>query len=190
MSQMVARRSRLWAVVTALVSLWSWRAGAQATTASTVKAAFLFNFAKFTEWPADVVAPGGALVLCVINDGAVGDELRDLTKDRMIDGHTVVVQSMKIGAATPGSCRLLYASGLNRVTSGALLQSIKQAPVFTVSDLVEFTELGGVAHLFVENGTMRFAINLEAAQRAGLHLSSKLLSLARIVKDDRNAIHP
>jgi hypothetical protein len=190
MSHMVARRYRLWTVVTAVVSLWSWRAGAQAATASTVKAAFLFNFAKFTEWPADAVAPGDALVLCVINDGAVGDMLRDLTKDRTIDGHALVVQTMKIGVVTPGSCRLLYASGLDRAMAGVLLESIKRAPVFTVSDLVEFTELGGVAHLFVENGTMRFAINLEAAQRAGLHLSSKLLSLARIVKDDRNAIHP
>jgi uncharacterized protein DUF4154 len=190
MPQMVARRYRLWAVVTAVVSLWSWRAGAQTATASTVKAAFLFNFAKFTEWPADALAPGGALMLCVINDGAVGDMLRDLAKDRTIDGHALVVQSMKLGVETLGSCRLLYASGLDRARSAVLLESIKRTPVFTVSDLDEFTELGGVAHLFVENGTMKFAINLEAAQRAGLHLSSKLLSLARIVKDDRNATHP
>jgi hypothetical protein len=101
-----------------------------------------------------------------------------------------VVQSVKLGAATLAACHLLYASGLDATRSAVLLESIKRTPVFTVSDLDEFTELGGVAHLFVENGTMRFAINPEAAQRAGLHLSSKLLSLARIVKDDRNAIHP
>jgi hypothetical protein len=190
MSHHAARRCRLVAVATAVVLLWSWRAAAQVATASTVRAAFLFNFAKFTEWPAAVLAPGGALVLCVINDGAVGDMLRDLTKDRLIDGHAPVVLSMKLGVVTLESCRLLYASGLDRVQSAVLLESIKRTPVFTVSDLDDFTEIGGVARLFVENGTMKFAINLEAAQRAGLHLSSKLLSLARIVKDDRNAIHP
>lgn len=183
------RRRLCWAAVAATVAFLPTFASAQNVTEPMVKAAFLFNFAKFTEWPAGVVAPGDVLVLCVINDLAVGDTLRDLTKDRTIDGHALLVQSSKLDAGTLISCRLLYASGLDRPRSVALLESLKGISVFTVGDLDEFAQIGGVAHLFVENGTMRFAINLEAAQRSGLHLSSKLLSLARIVKDDRNAIH-
>jgi len=74
--------------------------------------------------------------------------------------------------------------------SSALLESVAGKPVLTVSDLDRFAAHGGVADFFVENGTMRFSINLEAAQRNGIRLSSKLLSLARIVKDERRALHP
>jgi hypothetical protein len=187
---MVVRRyRRLWAVATAMGWLLPAVAAAQTAPASSVKAAFLYNFAKFTEWPAVAVAPGGALVLCVINDGAVADVLRDLTKDRTISGHTLLVQSLKVDAAGRQGCHLIYTAGLDATRSAGLIESIKGMPVFTVSDLEEFTDLGGIARLFIDNGTVRFAINLEAAQRAGLQLSSKLLSLARIVKDDRNAIH-
>jgi hypothetical protein len=165
-------------------------ASAQTATAPALKAAFLYNFAKFTEWPADVLAPGDPLVLCVINDSAVGEMLVDLTKGRSIDGHTLVVSTMKPDSTALASCRLLFLAGLDATRSGALLESVGGKPILTVSDLDKFAQLGGVANFFVENGTMRFAINLEAAQHAGVHLSSKLLSLAKIVKDDRNVRIP
>ncbi|MEO8076517.1 MAG: YfiR family protein, partial [Acidobacteriota bacterium] len=59
---------------------------------------------------------------------------------------------------------------------------------FTVSDLADFAAMGGTAHLFPENGRLRFAVNVESAQRAGLHLRSQLLALARIVKDEPYAM--
>jgi hypothetical protein len=157
---------------------------AQTATAPALKAAFLYNFAKFTEWPAGALGPSEPLVMCVINDRAVGDQLVELTKDKVIDGHALVVSTKKSDAADLGSCRVLFASGLDAKRSAVLIDSVVDRPVFTVSDLDGFAQRGGVAGLFVENGTMRFAINLEAVQRAKVRLSSKLLSLAKIVKDD------
>jgi uncharacterized protein DUF4154 len=174
-------------VVTAAIAVCAFTsvASAQTATAPALKAAYLLNFARFTQWPAEALAPGDPLVLCVINDRAVGEMLVDLTKDRIIDGHKLVVSSMMPDSAALASCRLLFTSGLDATRSGALLESVAGKRVLTVSDLDRFAQLGGVAGFFVENGTMRFAINLDAAQRAGIRLSSKLLSCAKIVKDDR-----
>jgi uncharacterized protein DUF4154 len=165
-------------------------AAAQTATAPALKAAFLYNFAKFTEWPDDALAPGVPLLLCVINDRAVGDMLVDLTRGHAINGHALVVSTMKPDSAELPSCRLLFMSGIDAPRSRALVDSVVGKPVLTVSDFDTFAQLGGVADFFVEHGTMRFTINLEAAQRAGIRLSSKLLSLARIVKDDRAVLHP
>jgi uncharacterized protein DUF4154 len=163
-------------------------ASAQTATAPALKAAFLYNFAKFTEWPADALPQGEPLVMCVINDRAVGEMLTDLTKGRSIDGHAVVVSTMKLDSPALAACRVLFTSGLDAARSGVLLESVGGKPVLTVSDHDKFAQLGGVANFFVENGNMRFAINLDAAQRAGVRLSSKLLNLAKIVKDDRNVL--
>ena len=161
-------------------------ASAQTATAPTLKAAFLYNFAKFTEWAADALAPGEPLVLCVINDRAVGEMLADLTKGRRIDGHALVVSTMKPDSAALTPCRLLFASGLDAARSATLLESVAGKPVLTVSDLDKFAERGGVAQLVVDKGTMGFSVNLDAMRRARILLSSKLLSLARIVKDEPN----
>jgi hypothetical protein len=158
-------------------------ASAQTATAPALKAAFLYNFAKFTEWPADVIAPGAALMLCVINDRVVGEALRALAKGNTIDGHEPVVRNMTLEAASVYSCHLLYMSGLDERRSAALLESTKSVAVLTLSDADRFAERGGVAQLYVDKGTMAFSINLDAMRRAGILLSSKLLSLARIVKD-------
>jgi hypothetical protein len=161
-------------------------ASAQTATAPALKAAFLYNFAKFTEWSADALAPGEPLVLCVINDRTVGELLAELTKGRSIDHHTLVVSMMKPDSAALAPCRLLFTSGLDAARSAALLESIAGKPVLTVSDLDKFAERGGVAQLVVDKGTMGFSVNLDAMRRARILLSSKLLSLARIVKDEPN----
>lgn len=157
---------------------------AQTATVPALKAAFLYNFAKFTEWSPDALAAGDPLQLCVINDRAVGEMLVDLTKGRSIDGHALVVSTMKPDSADLASCRLLFTSGLDAARSAALLESIAGKPVLTVSDLDKFAQHGGVAQLMVDKGTMGFSVNLDAMHRARILLSSKLLSLARIVKDE------
>jgi len=159
---------------------------AQTATAPALKAAYLLKFAPFTEWPASSLSPGGAIALCVVNDRAVADELTLLAKGRLVEGHTLVVSTPKADAAALASCHLVFASGLDAKGSAALLAAVAGKPVLTVSDMDNFAELGGVVRFFVERGTVRFAINRDAAQRAGLRLSSQLLSLAKIVKDQRD----
>ena len=180
------QRFRLfWAAVTT-TSLLSTRASAQTATAATITSAFLYNFAKFTEWPADTLATGQRIALCVIGDNAVADALELTIKGHAIESHELTVEIVKADGPLR-SCHLLYVSGLDAKRSLQLIESLKTAPVFTASDADKFAALGGVAQLTLENGRMRFAINVTAAQRARLQLSSKLLSLAQIIKDERHA---
>lgn len=158
----------------------------QTATAPALKAAYLLNFVRFTEWPAAALAPGAPITLCVVNDRVVESLLEDLAKGRIVEGHALVVVTQKPDAAALASCHLVFASDLSAKGTATLIASLARKPVLTVSDLNKFAEHGGVAHFFVEQGTIRFAVNLEAAQRAGVRLSHKLLRLAKIVKDDRD----
>jgi YfiR/HmsC-like len=178
-----------WLVVAVSVALCGPEAAeAQTATAPALKAAYLYNFAKFTTWPGEALAPAEPLVLCVLNDRAVNDGLASLALDRSIEGHALVVRATKLDSPTLNACRILFVAGLDAPGSAALLDKLAGKPILTVSDLDGFAQSGGIAGFYVEGGTLKFAINLDATQRAGLHLSSKMLSLARIIKEDRRAI--
>jgi hypothetical protein len=183
MTTMMALTRDLVILAVALIEMWSGALRAQSTTVPAVKAAFLYNFAKFAEWPADILAPGQRLSLCVIGDNAVTDALKQTIKGHTIESHELTVQVVNADGPIR-SCHLLYAGGLDAKQAIQLIDALKGAPVFTVSDGDKFAELGGVAQLILENDRMRFAINVASAQRARLQLSSKLLSLAKIVKDE------
>lgn len=177
------------AVVTALAIACGAPAAAQRVSAPDLTAAFLYNFAKFAVWPDESFPVDAPLVMCVVDDEAVASALERMTKGQTVGGHAI--QTRRVGADASGrACQVLYASGLDATRSTRLLGILKGAPVLTVSDCTRFAELGGVAHFFVENDRMRFAINVEAAQRAHVVLSSRLLSLATIVKDDPHAAQP
>jgi len=183
------RRSQLFRAVVATMTLFvSERTYGQTATAAAVTSAFLYNFAKFTEWPADALAPGQRIALCVIGANAVADALEQTIKGHTIEGHELTVEMVKPDASVR-SCHVLYASGLDEKRSLQLIETLKATPVLTASDADRFAELGGVAQLILEGGRMRFVINVTAAQRARLQLSSKLLSLARIVRDDQHVQH-
>jgi hypothetical protein len=152
-------------------------------TASVLKAAFLYNFANFTEWPVDVLAPGQQLSLCVIGDNAVADALEHTIKGRGVDNHELIVKVIKAADGPLLSCHLLYVSGFDLKRTDQLLFALSGTSIFTVSDDDRFAEIGGVAQLVLENERMRFTVNVGAARRAHLKISSKLLSLAKIIKD-------
>jgi hypothetical protein len=169
------------ALATASVAL------SQSVTVPALKAAFLYNFAKFTEWPADALAPAQRLSLCVVGDNLVADAVEQVIKGRLVEGHELTVQILKPDGPLR-SCHLLYIGGLDAKGARQLLGTLGSAPVLTVSDGDKFAESGGVAQLILENNRMRFAINVVAAQRVRLQLSSKLLSLATIIKKENRDV--
>ena len=183
------RAQRRGAAVLAALMLANAAVGAQGVAAPTLRAAFLFNFAKFSEWPADTLAPGQRLAMCVVGDAAVADALSQTIKGHAIEGHELTVAILKIDESA-SACHLLYVSASEIKRSAGLLLGVKAASVFTVSDAEGFAESGGVAQLIVENDRMRFAINIASALRRRLNISSKLLSLAEIVKDGRGVRVP
>jgi hypothetical protein len=180
------RRSVIWhcGVVAALtvVALCSSIAHAQDVTEPSLKAAFIYNFAKFTEWPADVLSGPATFNACVLGDMPIGDALERSVKGRQLGGRSISV--LRVAPEGPlKSCHLLYISGLKTSQITTIVDAIKGAPVLTISDVEDFARMGGIAHVFVDNGKMRFDLNLELAKRARLQLSSKLLVLAARVHD-------
>jgi hypothetical protein len=159
---------------------------AQVATAPELKAAFLLNFVKFTSWPASVAPDGADLTMCVVGDGRVVIALDDVTRGQRIDGRGIVVMALGRGDNAE-RCHLLYASGLRADQERSLIDATRGRPILTASDSSTFMKRGGVAAFHIAGGRMKFSVNPSAAERAQLRISSKLLSLAVIVKDGGDA---
>ena len=172
------RLQSLTARVIAILLLTPMAAAAQDVTEPALKAAFIYNFAKFTEWPADAVGTGAPLVLCVLGDAAIGEALERVVKGRTLAGH-----SISVSKAPPGrpleACHIAYVSGVTASQAAEVVAGVRDAPVLTISDVEGFTKLGGIAQFFFEHGQLRFDVKLASAKRARLQISSKLLALAR-----------
>jgi YfiR/HmsC-like len=183
---MIVRRYRFFglavAVLTALLPSASKAQSARQTTQA-LEAAFLYNFTKFTEWPSEALPPAAPLVLCIAGDSVLQKALEEVTKGRLERGHPLVIRRVEVREAL-NSCHVLYVADLNSKRALQLLEKLNGAPVLSVSNFTSFAQLGGSVHFFSENGRMRFAVNLDATQRTKLRLSSLLLNLAKIVKDD------
>ncbi len=150
---------------------------AQDVTESALKAAFIYNFVKFTEWPTDVVPAGENFVMCVLGDTAVAEALERAVKTRLLDGHSLTVVQMELGAQRV--CHVLYVSGVTAGQAAQVVARGRDAPVLTISDLDRFTELGGMVQFFFDQGRLRFSVHLDAVKRARLEISSRLLILAK-----------
>lgn len=150
---------------------------AQEVSGPALKAAFLFNFVKFTQWPADVLPDASPLDMCVVNDAAVSSALTEAVSGRVVLGHQIRVTQAS-PSDTLEDCHLVYVSGA-RSTALNVLSRVGRASVFTVSDVHAFTETGGVAQLHVQQGQLRFAVDVDTARKARLRISSRLLALAR-----------
>jgi hypothetical protein len=150
----------------------------------TVKAAFLYNFAKFVEWPADAFAgPASPIVLFVYGVDPFGDALKSL-KGKTANGRPIVVRY----AANLGElerCHLLFVSASSMALLPKILQATKSWSVLTVGDVDGFARDGGTINLVNEGQRVVIEINTEAAQRSRLKISSKLLALAKIVMPGR-----
>jgi uncharacterized protein DUF4154 len=156
-------------------------AAENATSDVAVKAAFLFNFAKFTEWPA--LAADATLTLCVVGDLKIAGALTETVRNQRISGHAVEARALA-GDAPMRSCHVLFLSMSEARRAAAALDALGTLPILTVSDIKDFARSRGVVEIFIENGRVRFCINTDAADRAGLRLSSRLLGLAKVVKDE------
>jgi hypothetical protein len=169
--------------VAALCPAWSF--AQQDVRVPALKAAFLANFAKFAEWPADARPAAQPFTFCVIGDAAVATALEEAARAHQ-GPDAVTVVSPAVDAPLQG-CQLLYVGGGAAKHAMRILDAVRGAPVFTVSDGSRFAESGGIAQFVVEDGRMRFAINAAAAQRGRIGLSAKLLTLAILVKDGGDA---
>jgi hypothetical protein len=161
------------------------RLEAQGVSTPGLTAAFLFNFVKFTTWPADGLPDGSPIVICVGGNDLVADALVQLTNSKAVEGHALVIRQTDLDRPLT-ECHVVYGASLNANRAQELVRATTGRPILTVSDLEDFAERGGVANFFIDRGRMRFAVNPDAADRARLRISSKLLALAKVVRNSRN----
>jgi hypothetical protein len=147
-----------------------------------VKAAFLYNFANFVQWPEGALGPAGSpLKVCVVGTDPFGGALDDAFRDQVVQGRPVQIARGHSLAAV-GRCHILFLSQSEQGRWPQLLKELGAAPTLTVADGAPLVRLGGMVSFVIEAKRVRFEINRGAAEHAGLRISSKLLALARLVE--------
>ena len=149
-----------------------------------VKAAVLYNFAKFVEWPAAAFPePRSPFNLCVLGDDPFGPSLDRTVAGESIDGRPIAVQRGARLAELKG-CHLLFVSHSERERQREVLAALRDAAVLTVGDAGRFLDDGGMIDFVLEGNKVRFEVNLTAVEKSPLKISSKLLRLARVVRPE------
>jgi len=142
-----------------------------------VKAAFVYNFAKFVEWPNADSSSGDAFCFCVIGSEPLYDVLKQILTGKTIAGRPVSARRIENGSAD-GHCNVVFIGRLDKQHLDEILDVPPGSQALTVSDFDQFAERGGMIQLIKEDNRFRFAINVEAVNRSRLRISAKLLQLA------------
>jgi hypothetical protein len=147
-----------------------------------VKAAYLFNFLKFVDWPDEAFSdPLAPIVIGVVGENPFGNALPQVVIGKTVRGRDLVIRNYRAGEDLRGA-HILFISESEKKRWPVIFAALRGSSVLTVSDTEGFLESGGMIQFLLEDGRVRFAINVEAAGRARLKMSSKLLSLAKAVK--------
>lgn len=152
---------------------------AQSPAEYEIKAAFLYNFAKFVQWPASTLAPQAPLTVCVIGSDPFGAAL-DTVDRKVAQGHELQVRR-RARLEEARSCHILFVAESERAAVPAILHAVQGAGVLTVSDIDRFAEAGGIIGLSDVDNKVQFSINLDRAHDDLLQINSQLLKLAKIV---------
>jgi hypothetical protein len=147
-----------------------------------VKAAFLYNFAKFVDWPPSSFPNASTpLRICVLGQDPFGQELRDIAHGKTVNGRRLEVSNVT-DLQQARSCHILFIASSEKRQIKRLLESLRGADVLTVGDTKGFAEQGGMINFVVEDNRVQFEVSRKAAEQAGLKISSKLLSVAKLVR--------
>ena len=148
-----------------------------------IKAAFLYNFTLYTEWPSDSFSKDDSpIVLTIAGEDPFGGELDAAVRGKTVRGRAIEVRRVaEAEDALP--CHLLFLSNSQVRKLPQILQRSEKPHPLTVGETEDLTRIGGAIRLFVEGNKVRFEVNVDAVARARVKISSKLLSLAKIVRD-------
>jgi hypothetical protein len=145
-----------------------------------VKAAFIFNFAKYVDWPPESFpSKDSPVTLCIIGRDPFGAALATI-EGRNVHGRPLRIRR-SVAADDAGGCHIAYLSESEERRIPGILKAIGTQPVLTMSDVEGFAESGGSVGLFVAEERLQFDANFTALQRANLKASAQALKLARTV---------
>ena len=147
-----------------------------------VKGAFLLNFTKFVDWPPEAFkGPGDPIAICVLGQNPFGPGLERAARDAVAANRRVSVRQVSDGQQA-SQCQIVFVGASERKRSRAWLEALRGKSVLTVGEFEGFLANGGVVNFKLEGERVRIEISMAAAERAGLHISAKLLSLAQSEK--------
>jgi YfiR/HmsC-like len=183
------RRLGVLIVVLGITLNWTSTADAQAGDAADsseylIKAGFIYNFAKFVEWPAAAFSQADSpIVIGVLGTDPFGNILDRIVEDKKVGARGFVVKRFKWGKDLRDlkDCKILFVSTSEKAHIDEIVQSVKGLPILTVGETPGFAERGGVIRFTLEDNRVRFEVNVDAAHQADLNISSRLLTLAKIV---------
>jgi hypothetical protein len=150
-----------------------------------IKAGFIYNFAKFVEWPSTAFAqPDSPIVIGILGTDPFGNLIDQIVENKKIGARGFVVRRLKRGTDLKDlrECKILFVGDSERAHIDELLQIVKTLPILTVGETPGFAQRGGVIRFVLEDNRVRFEVNVDAAHQADLTISSRLLTLARIIQ--------
>ena len=149
-----------------------------------VKAAYLYNFGRFIQWPAKVTtASTGFFTICILGEDPFGPALDTTLAGETIGNQKVAARRIS-SLQQPVDCQILFISSSEGKHLNKIIDALGNSAVLTVSDIPQFSQRRGMIQLLMEGNRIRFEVNLAATQRAGLTLSSELLKVATAVRKD------
>ncbi len=177
---------RIWLLgLVGLCLTGAWTASADTSPAASeyqVKATFIYNFTKFTDWPSSAfTSPEAPIVIGIVGEDPFGPTMEAVFRGETLAGRPFSIKRLG-GEDDLRKCHLLFISRSEKDRLPALLNKLKGSPVLTVSEIDGFAERGGMIHLAVSNKSVKVEINQAAVEQAELQISAKLLKLARLVK--------
>ncbi len=147
-----------------------------------VKSAFLYNFARLSEWPDNTFKKtSDPFKLCIMGDDSFGLTLNSI-RDKKINGHPLLI-FRRVTLESAAHCQLVFVSRSEEQNLSKIISYLQQYPVLTISELPDFAQQNGHIRLFLNNeNTLSLEINLQAIRDAHLNISSRILTLATIVR--------
>ena len=142
-----------------------------------IKAAYLYNFAKFVEWPAEALPANAELLLCVVGSNVLDGALEALS-GRTVGTHSLRVATQSYASLALSGCHLVFIGASEQQRFLVILKTLGNAPTLSLSDIDDFAVKGGGIGLLLRDNKVLFEVNLEPIRNAGLHLPGQLLNIA------------
>lgn len=151
-----------------------------------LKLAFLYNFTLFVEWPPEAFQdPDAPLTVCVVGENPFRGELEQSLRGRRAGRHPIELKKL-MPEDNPKACHLIFIRASEKRAAEKVLTDLNGSSTLTVGETKGFTQRGGVINLVQEDNKLGIEINVDAADRSRLRISSKLLALSKIVNEPRN----
>ena len=184
------KKAGLLIVITCLLSAMALGSHAEVLDSSDsseylIKAGFIYNFAKLVEWPTISFAqPDSPIVIGILGEDPFGATLDRIVADKKINGRGFAVKRVKWSRDFKDlrDCNILFVSSSEKEHIESVIDAMKGLPILTIGDAPGFAKRGGIINFMLEDNKVRFEVNVEAAKHADLTISSRLLTLARIVQ--------